>query len=483
MSDKSMEPDASGGDADALPPIDVSGLTAIFGASDPAPARGVEADAPAASDSEPEAVLIAHPDDSGLNGDEGETEEYPLAAITEDLDLAEAFRAGDEVDLAEEFLVGEAAAEAAQADVDVTFGSLVTADASAQGPARSLDLAFDASPVPSPVTHEEAWEGGAPVPAMAGETGLPRRKRFTRQQQIIAAVGVAVVALVIAGLVLIFALVGQAPAIDEESLQTLRGEEQALVTDVAVLDADITALEQARTEARGEAEAFTEPLAQMSGISDEELRAAAQSARVTLVAEIDGLEIPEPIVLETNAAAPTTQEEVDTALAAVRAQSGLVAGAQQEVVTATARLESVQTTFRDAVEAFVASVPAFADALVADAPDAEEGFRTAVTDAADAIATGDAFGPDGLLPWTAYEVAVAALAVDQQRALDEAREAEQQRPVTPVRPSTPRPTSPTPSPPPTEAPVDPEPEPTDPPVDPEPTEPPTDSGTGEPGGE
>lgn len=482
MSDKSMEPDASGGATDAPPPIDVSGLTALFGASDPAPARGVEGDAPAASDShsEPEAVLFAHPDDSGFDGDEGETEEYPLAAITEDLDLAEAFRAGDEVDLAEEFLAEEAAAEAAQAEADATFGALVTAGAVAEAPARSLDLAFDAAPVPSPVAHAQTWEGGAPVPATAAETGLPRRKRFTRQQQIIAGIGVAVVALVIAGLALIFVLVGRAPAIDEESLQTLRSEEQALVAGVAALDADITAFEQARTDARSEAEAFTEPLAQMSGISDEEPRAAAQSARVALVAEIDALEIPESVVLESDAAAPTTQEEVDAALAAVRAQSGLVAGAQQDIAAATARLEAAQTAFRDAVESFTASVPTFAAALVADAPDAKEGFRTAVTDAADAIAAGDAFGADGLLPWAAYEVAVAALAVDQQRALDEAaREVEQQRPVTPVRPSTPRPTPSTP--PPTEAPVDPEP--TDPPVDPEPTTPPTDSGTGESGGE
>lgn len=486
MVDNEKNVNGGGGDADALPPIDVSGLTALFGTSDERAAVGGDG---AASDPEPDTVLFAHADDSGVDGDEGEVEEYPLAAITEDLDLAEAFRAGDEVDfdepsldgddgeldLAEAFLAHEESELSDEADLTSPYEELVTAAAVSGAPPRSLDLAFDQQPAHGPAAQTLAWDAGAPVPAPASEQGLPRRKRFTRRQQIIAGIGVAVVALIIAGLALIFALAGRAPAIDEQSLQTLRNEEQALTTQVAALEADLAAFTLAQQEARTEAETFADPLARMTAISDEALRAAAETARVAFIAELDALEAPEPVELtESDAAAPTTQEEIDAALAAVRAQSGLVAQAQQALEVTTDRLDAARDSFRNAVDAFTASLPAFAATLVAGAPDAEEGFRVAVTDAAATVAAGDTFGPDGLLPWNGYEVAIAALTVDQQRALDEAaREAEEQRPVTP---STPRPTTPAP---PTSPPVDPEP--TDPPVDPGTTDPPTDPGTGDPG--
>ncbi|MGN8026945.1 hypothetical protein [Microbacterium sp. 22242] len=294
-------------------------------------------------------------------------------------------------DLAALFAHGPHEEPEAVADFDDDVGALfapsaVTAgEGSAEPPADGL-FAEPANATPSP------RPGSTPrkIPAMHEPEHAAPGYGLTRSQRIAMGVG-AVVTMLGAGWALAAPAssgpVGETPS----PIATVDPARAAAVAD------GIDALAGALQSAEASAGSFAAPLAAMAGSSDETARAAAEAARQTYAAALAAVKVP----------------------AKTGATSGNAVLDEAERGTAAAQhaLTAATTAFRAAISAFTQSLPAYAETAVATDADADESFRTAVTDAAATVAATDPLGPTAFTTWDAWRVALAALHEDQARAV------------------------------------------------------------------
>ncbi|VXB72606.1 conserved hypothetical protein [Microbacterium sp. 8M] len=271
-------------------------------------------------------------------------------------------------------------------------GPVDTLDLHAQSPTAPIDTAEahlfdDAAAEAHPYTHSFP----APVPARPEPLHAAPRYGLGRAQAIAMAAGLVVTAIGVG-----WALATPTPpvALAASAAPTVDPAR------VAKVDDSITELDAAISAARTRADSFTAPLAAMAGSSDEPARLAADAARQAYVAALAAIKVPKP--------------------AGSSASNAVLDQRQREVAAGQASLTAATTAFRNAIIAFRQSFPAYAEAALADNPDAAEPFRTAVTEAAAAVAASDPFGPTPFAALDAWRSALAALIADQERAVAEA---------------------------------------------------------------
>ncbi len=259
----------------------------------------------------------------------------------------------------------------------------------------------------------------ASAPAGMAVTKAPfsRRLRLSRRGWAIAISGVLVAALA-GGAAVAFV---EHRASTTEALQSAADriaveQEEARVRG-NVLKANLTEYALRIESERAIVVALADPLAKMAGVSEEVPRSNAEKARLSYltVLEHSGLHDPgdlddAPIDASSSSGIDAAQRELD----AYEAQLTIIQNALDDAVDA----QGVeQAAFSEAMSAFTQSTPAFAAQVVAASPDARESLRTALTEAAAAVAATDAAVAGGTAPWTAYTTAVNALRADQLRAV------------------------------------------------------------------
>lgn len=270
-----------------------------------------------------------------------------------------------------------------------------------------------------------------PVAASRGldDTAAPRRGRRGRSTRDGFAIGLAVVAVVaVIGTAVLAVRTFTSSSPTADALRTLSQSEAVLVNEIRSVDTSIARFDAALADGVAVAEGLAEPLAGLSGISDEGARTTAETARTSYLAALAALQRPippapyEPAVVD----ATSSLEQFAEAIDGVGARSTDVAAAAAAAAAVTAELAALDTEFDTALRAFAATVPVTAGEIVAANPDAEESFRSGVTDSAASVAAAPVDGLGASL--TAYAQAVAALQADQARALDVIAElVEQQR--------------------------------------------------------
>ncbi|WP_163616997.1 hypothetical protein [Microbacterium sp. B35-30] len=320
--------------------------------------------------------------------------------------------------------------------------------------------------------------GSGPV---AGPTRIRRAGNTVDVLNVVTAL-LAVLALVLASVTAWIVIASASPETD--ALRTLSQSEAVLANETQAVNAAIGRVDQSRADGIAVAQQFQLPLAQLVGMSDDAALASAEKGRADYLAALEALVVPAPVG---EFALPPVDEESLTSIGAaidgVSTRSTEVSEVAESVDDLRSQLFTLGRTFAAAMAAFAATVPASAQTIIDENPDADESFREAVTQTADAVATSALATPESVTLLPAYSTAVTALRDDQLRAEEEiaerlAREEEERRrqeqqqsgggetdPTTPTDPTAPTdPTDPI--------------EPTDPGTDP-PVEPPADPGQGD----
>lgn len=308
------------------------------------------------------------------------------------------------------------------------------------------------------------------MPTGSQTPGRAHKSRPRRDGVVIVAAVIAVVAVLAAVVVVTTTLLTR--PVTSDALRALGSSEALLIDRTEALNTRSAALDSRRDALVSRAEELERSLAAMAQYGDESARLAAESARREHVRAIEAIEVPAPAphyrrdVIDT-----TSLDDVARAMNATQARMLELDRAEEQLVRAEEALAAADGGLRDALVAFTATVPATAAVIVAENPDAEESFRTAVAQAAADVADSDPGTTAGLGTWAAYIAAVQTLRADQQRALDAIaalREADSDSVYQGFYPEPGQPPAATDEPAPT-SPGGPEPEPG--PIDPEPTEP------------
>ena len=255
----------------------------------------------------------------------------------------------------------------------------------------------------------------------------------------------------------------------------------SLVEGQKALEADLRELESARGDALAVKQASLDDaahleatLTQLAGFADAPTLANVTQAVAAHRAGLEAVVVPDlPDADLFGDVGSDTADGVEAEREQVRQRRVTVAELIAEVERIEPRVTAMDAALAEASEAFVATIPAHVDVLIADNPIASEAFREALPPAAAAViasVVGVRFGPAQV---QAYVAAVTALRADNDRARaenqarEDAERPEDDRPVAPEEPSMPVPsptTEPTPPPAePTEPPIDPSPEPEGPP--------------------
>lgn len=306
-------------------------------------------------------------------------------------------------------------------------------------------------------------------PQIAGSSGRSSQ-RLLRRLVRPAAIAVAVVVLAAAGTVLVMRLTAAAP--QEQTDRMLIADEKELAGAWRMLEVARDRAAGAKDATLREADELEAALSLLHGSSDEVARAVAVQAAAEHRGALDAAVLPE-------LPAPYVRDEID-----VRSESE-VATARREVADERATLDALRrelSAMESAITArraelatarrtFLDTLLPYADALALENSAADAPFRTAVIDAASAVAAAEGTPAEDVL--LAYVAAVTALREDHARAIEAAREAAEQerRPpdeAPPVPEPTPPPPEPAPPPPPPPPPPEPTADPTPPGVEPSP---------------
>ena len=303
---------------------------------------------------------------------------------------------------------------------------------------ESLAALFPSQPAARPATAQppaddvralQAVVGGrGPALPGGGPIAVPKRIRRAGDRRdwlsIIVAV-VAVVAMVVTAVVAWVAVSSATPEAD--ALRTLSQTEAVLSNDIQSVGAGIERLSAARDASLAHAAALEPALAGLEDADgvDEKALGTAQQAQADYAAALAAIAVPEPLPAYVR---PPVDEEslasIGAAIDGVTARSGEVADAAGVVADLESQLGAVDATFAAAMATFAATFPPQAKTIVDDSPDAEQSFRDAVTDAAEAVSAGALATPESAATLTAYTEAVEELTADQARAEEAIRQEE-----------------------------------------------------------
>lgn len=314
--------------------------------------------------------------------------------------------------------------------------------------ARALEAAeaaeaAQADPASDHVPHHASDRAPDPGPDVRRRPG-----RCT----VLAAAGVVGLGLAVAGVI---AVTGQQvpDAGDAKVLDALAAAEETLAERERMLEGARERLTEAQAAGVADAGRAEAMLASLAGFSDEAARTTALAAVATYREGLQGLVLSDvPAADDRNEGEPGAE-----ALDAIGARLEIADDLLAEAAAAESELLTLGAALTAAQSGFLATIPAFADALAVENPRADEQFRAAVTAAAASVAS-----PGGGDPAVqAYIAAIAALRADEARAVEEARQRQERVPDPGPQPD------PEPQPEPPPAPTPPPPVPTT-----EPTEPP-----------
>ncbi|GAT72235.1 hypothetical protein MHM582_0708 [Microbacterium sp. HM58-2] len=302
----------------------------------------------------------------------------------------------------------------------------------------------------------------SPVSPLDAGTAPSRPAGLWRPSRLSMAIVGAAVVVALAGVAAV-AVTGQvAPQAEEApALGPLTSAEARLADAERMLDGAVDRIADIREDGALAAERAGTMLAALAGFADEDARTTALAALEAYRAGAERVvleEGPEPYARPEGALGA---EEVTAALDDVEGRRVSIEEILAAAAVAESELLALTSALAAARDAFLATIPAYAEALIAENPLAEQEYRTAVAEAAASVAAPEA----GETAVQEYVAAVAALRADQVRAAEEARSRNAERPLpTPVpsAPPVPQPSQPPPPPP--------SPEPT---PDPEPSPPPT----------
>lgn len=251
--------------------------------------------------------------------------------------------------------------------------------------------------------------------------GRLRRSRSGRDWLSIGAAALAVVSVVSASTLVGISVASASPASD--ALNTLTANEAVLANSIERVNSSISALEQSRQTAKSDAEALAAPLASLAQIAEIPAVATAETARQALLAEIDGVKMPDQLAAYRRPAIDgDSLESVGTAI-------DLVDTRTREAQEASAQLDDLRTTLAKTVQPFEEAVagvgrelPAVATTLVSENDLADETLRTNVTSLAARVATVESHTSPSAI--SDFVNAVAALKTGQRTA--EIEEADRQ---------------------------------------------------------
>lgn len=316
---------------------------------------------------------------------------------------------------------------------------------------RIDEEALAASPSADPDPGAPAAE---PVDAATAAGAAPRR-RPTGRSLILAGAAAALV-----GAVATVAVVAsQAPPSspdDRPAFSALASAEAALAEAEQLLEAANERVAEVRSAADADADRADALLLGLAGFSDEAARTTALAAVAAYRADSgEALPSEEPAPYE-RPDGELTADDVTAALDDVEARRERTDDLLGTAAAEESKLLTLHSTLIAARDAFLSTIPSYAEVVNAENPQAEVQFRSAVTAAAASVAAPDA----GDAAVQAYLAAVTALRADQARAVEAASgdDSPQPPPVEPAVP-VPPPAVPPPSPEPT-----PEPEPSPPPT-------------------
>lgn len=249
---------------------------------------------------------------------------------------------------------------------------------------------------------------------VAGPTSVRRAGNQVDVLSLVMAV-LAVIALAIASVIAWVVISSASP--EGDALRTLTQSEAVLANETQAVNASISRVEEARAASIVHAQQLALPLEQLTGMSDEAALAAAETARSAYLSALEGLTVP-PAVGEFTA--PAVDEEslpsIGAAIDEVTTRSSEVSAIATQVDDLREELVALDRTFATAMATFAATVPASATAIVEENSDADESFREAVIQTADAVAASALATPTSVATLPAYSTAVTDLRDDQLRA-------------------------------------------------------------------
>lgn len=283
---------------------------------------------------------------------------------------------------------------------------------------------FAAHPVEDDTASLQRVVGqGGRVVETVGEAPPPSRIRRTGAARDWVNIAVSIVAVIaVASAALIAGAVAASASPEKSALESLSDVEGRLVDARESTNRAIISAAALQEEILVGAEGLPDALGALSGLSDEPSRAAAEQIRASVVETVHAIELPA-------AFPPYRRSTIDTSsLAEIGSAIDGVGELQLEVKPVVTDVTRVSKSLRDANDklvtalgALVATVPASAAALVAEAPDIEETYRTAVTDAAGIVAGSDLLTTAGRAAVGAYAEAVAAMRAESDRVAEEER--------------------------------------------------------------
>ncbi|MDN3311616.1 hypothetical protein QWJ90_11805 [Microbacterium oryzae] len=234
-----------------------------------------------------------------------------------------------------------------------------------------------------------------------------------------AGLALVVAVLVVAALVVGSGRCGASEITRQTQYDNARAETAAAIDELSKARDETEALITSRIE---DGKQLSAALDASEGYLEERARTGALAAVDGYVKGLGAVELPEPLESLPEESHVEDPERFAAALGALeRVETEAVSGSE-EVSAAGGQVESLDADLTVAFSVFRESLPPRAEAVAGENPDALEEFRTAVRDAAAAVAAAEDLStlPDSL---EGFRGAVDALRADQQRAA-EAIEAE-----------------------------------------------------------
>lgn len=275
---------------------------------------------------------------------------------------------------------------------------------------------------------EAAAANRAPMPASSAPSSVRRSRRRIDWVSTLAGAA-AVVAVSVASSFAVVQAANASPTGDATAL--LRSDQDAVISAELGLTASRVRIEEQIAAGATAAQTFETGLAALVPTEEEQpfvepaVFEAAASAATQYQVALEAITVPEALPAWT---APPVDEEslasVAAAIDEVQARAALVDDASAEVRSTRQSLEGPTATFAAGVSAFRASVSASTQAVLDDAPFAEQSLRDALSVASTAVGSADLTTAAGAAALEGYRDAVRAVRDDKRRA---AEEAERQR--------------------------------------------------------
>lgn len=243
----------------------------------------------------------------------------------------------------------------------------------------------------------------------------------------------AVVAVAVASVFTVVQVANASPAAD--AVAVLQSDEDTLISAELGLTASRARIEEQIAKGATTAQTFQAAIAVFAPAEDEEpfvdaaVLDAANGAAAQYTATLDAIEMSESLP---KWKAPSVDEDslasVAAAIDEVQERSALVDELTAEVRTTRQSVETATAAFTAGVDSFRASLGASTQAVLDDAPDAQQSLRDALTIAAANATAADLTTPAGAAALQGYRDAVRALREGQTLAAEEAeRERERER--------------------------------------------------------